>query len=135
MTVTVVFFSLVCCEHAQAYYEDRAIRVEVSHISGFEAYEKYDVYFREIKKGQRYELPSGDANPCYKVAFTITKIRKGTVTAAFSQPMDRIRENASWEPEITEFEIGTNGSERFITPTDGGGDTFRFTLVSKSDIP
>ena len=135
-----LFFLLVCavalgvcsCQRAEEAYADKVIRVWVSHTSGTAVYEEYDIYLEKIKEGERYELPHGDANP-YAVTVTVTAVEKDGITLQFSQVMDQVNEE-KWEPEITEFFLSEGSTERFVTPTDGGGDGFAFSIVHKDEI-
>lgn len=106
----------------------------MTHISGFQADAEYDVYFESIKEGESYELPHGKANPSYVVTVTITAVEKDGITLSFSQPMDRITgENEKWDLDVTSFVLCDGDEARFITPTDGGGDGFIFSLVPKDE--
>lgn len=131
-----VLFTFVSCQSAEELYADKAIRVEVSHISGFETYDEYDLYFESIKKDEKCDLPKGSANS-YKVDFSITEISKEGLTITFSQPMDKTNDGdlEKRELEQSSFVLETGTSQRFVTPTDGGGDVFEFTIIDKADIP
>ena len=128
----ILLFTLTGCQSAEEYYENKSIRIEVCHTSCFDTYAEYDVYFENLKKGESFALPNGEANP-YKVSVTITDINKDFITLAFSQPMDRIisGENSKWELGIDSFSLKYGSAERFVTPTDGGGDSFSFSIVDK----
>jgi len=135
-----LFFLLVCavalgmcsCQNAEEAYADKVIRVWVSHTSGTVAYEEYDIYLENIKVGECYALPRGNAN-AYAVTVTVVAVKKEGVTLQFSQEMDKVNEG-KWEPEITEFCLSEGSTERFVTPTDGGGDGFAFSIVHKDEI-
>lgn len=133
----VILLSLNSCHNIEKQYTDKAIRVKVSHIGGFEVYDEYDLYFDTIREGEKYELPSGEANPSYKVDITITDITEEGVAIVFSQPMDRIMDGdpQKWILEQTTFMLKQEDSQRFTTPTDGGGDVFEFSIIHKEDIP
>ncbi len=137
LTLFTVISTLTSCNANEKYYADKAIKVSVAHISGFNTDEKYDLYFEHIEKGATHALPNGKANPSYKVDFTITKITKDEITISFSQPLDKINDDESkrWELEQSSFALETQSSVRFITPTDGGGDMFEFSIVDKANIP
>ena len=132
-----VILMLTSCSSNEKYYADKAIKVSVTHISGFNADEKYDLYFEDIEKGATHALPNGKANPSYRVDFTITKITKDEITISFSQPLDKINadETKRWELEQSSFTLEAQNSVRFITPTDGGGDMFEFSLIDKASVP
>ena len=132
-----VLLTFVSCQNAENAFGDKAIRVKVNHISGFEVEEEYDLYFENIKIGERNSLPNGDANSSYKVDFTIIDITKESLTISFSQPMDKTDgdDAGKWQLEQESFVIGIGEPHRFITPTAGGGDSFEFTIVNKSEIP
>ena len=134
---SVTLLSFASCQSAEDHYDDKAICVEVTHTSGsggYENSEKYDLYFNEIKKGEKYELPNGESNP-YEVDFTITSISKENITITFSQTMCRVTEDTPTEWIYnTEFTVSVDNSELFSTPTDGGGDSFRFTIVDRTDL-
>lgn len=132
-----VILMLTSCSSNEKYYDGKAIKVSVAHISGFNADEKYDLFFEDIEKGATHALPNGKANPSYRVDFTITKITKDEITISFSQPLDKINsdETKRWELEQSSFTLEAQNSVRFITPTDGGGDMFEFSLIDKASIP
>ncbi len=132
LTVCILLFALIGCQSIEEYYEGKAIRIEVCHASCFDTYAEYDVYFENLKKGESFALPDGEANP-YKVSVTITDINKDFITLTFSQPMDRIisGENSKWELGIDSFSLNHGSAERFMTPTDGGADSFTFSIVDK----
>ena len=137
LLICVISLTFISCQNAEDAFGDKAIRVKVSHISGFEVEEEYDLYFENIKIGERNSLPNGDANPSYKVDFTIADMTKEGLTISFSQPMDKTDgdDTGKWQLEQESFVIRIGESQRFITPTDGGGDSFEFTIVDKSEIP
>lgn len=126
-----VALGLCSCQSAEEAYADQMIRVQVSHTSGTTTYEEYDIYLEKIKVGERYELPHGDANP-YAVTVTVTEVEKEGITLQFSQAMDQVNEG-KWEYEITEFFLSKGDTERFVTPTCGGGDGFAFSIVYDKD--
>lgn len=132
LTVIFALLLLCSCQDTQRLYENKAICVEVSHVSCFEAYEHEIIYLENIERGRTYSLPSGENNP-YKVELTVAQISQGGITLCFSQPLDRIKgdESGGWETEIDEFELFDKEPQRFITPTDGGGDIFEFSIVEK----
>ena len=130
-----VVCTLSSCQNAEGHYADRKIRIQVSHVSGFEVDAEYDVYLENIRVGESFELPHGEANLSYVVTVTITDVKKEEITLSFSEPMDRIPEgDAKWETEIRSFRLIEGKTERFVTPTDGGGDNFAFSLVPKDEI-
>ncbi len=132
-----VILMLTSCSSNEKYYDGKAIKVSVTHISGFNADEKYDLYFEDIEKDRTHALPNGEANTSYRVDFTITKITKDGITISFSQPLDKINsdETKRWKLEQSSFMLEAQNSVRFITPTDGGGDMFEFSLIDKASIP
>ena len=136
VVISISLLSLSSCKSAEEHYIDKAIYVKVSHINCFDVYDEYDIYFDNIKRGERYDLPNGEANPSYKVEFTITNITKECLTITFSQPMDKINDENSkaWELGQSSFDLRQGDSQRFVTPTDGGGDVFIFTIIDKADI-
>ena len=135
LLVIVLTFALLSCQNAEEYYADRKIRIQVSHVSGFRVDAEYDVYLENIGVGESFELPHGEANLSYVATVTITDVKKDGITLSFSEPMDRIPEgDAKWETEIRSFQLTEGKTERFATPTDGGGDNFAFSLVPKDEI-
>ena len=132
LLVCAVALGLCSCQNAEEMYAEKVIRVWVSHTSGTTTYMEYDVYLEKIKEGERYELPHGDANP-YAVTVTVTAVEKDGITLQFSQVMDQVNEE-KWESEITEFFLSEGSTERFVTPTCGGGDGFAFSIVHKEEI-
>ena len=135
LLVCAVALGLCSCQNAEGHYADRKIRIQVSHVSGFEVDAEYDVYLENIRVGESFELPHGEANLSYVVTVTITDVKKDGITLSFSEPMDRIPEgDAKWETEIRSFQLIEGKTERFVTPTDGGGDNFAFSLVPKDEI-
>lgn len=131
LILCLTLLTFISCQSTEEYYADKVICISVSHVSGFDIQSEYDVYFENIKKGGNYELPNGDANP-YEVTVTIIDIDKEQITIAFSQPMDRTDKTEI--KSTTTFELSLNESEEFVTPTSGGGDIFRFSIVDKSAI-
>ena len=127
-----VSLRLCSCQNAEEMYADKVIRVWISHTSGTSTYEEYDIYLGNIKVGECYALPRGNAN-AYAVTVTVTAVEKDGITLQFSQEMDKVNEG-KWEPEITEFCLSEGSTERFVTPTDGGGDGFTFTIVHKDEV-
>ena len=135
LTVILSVCALCSCQNAEEHYADRKIRIQVSHISGFRVDAEYDVYLENVREGESFELPHGEANISYMVTVTVTDVEKDGITLSFSQPMDRIPEgDAKWELEIRSFQLTEGKTERFVTPTDGGGDSFAFSLVHKDEI-
>ena len=128
--IVLSIFSLVSCQNAEIYYEDKVICLSVTHISGFDAGEEYYVYLEDIITGKSYTLPNGAANP-YEVTATITKVEKEKITIDFSQPMDE--DHSSGTVEVNSFELALDEARRFITPTCGGGDIFIFSIVDSDD--
>ena len=135
--IAIVFLFLCSCESAEEYYVQKTIRVKVRHVSCFEVYDEYDLYFDGIKRDQKYDLPSGKVNPSYKVLFTVTDISEDGVTIAFSQPMDKIVEDGTdhFELDQLSFVLREDNPQTFATPTDGGGDVFIFSIIDKRDAP
>ena len=135
LTVVLIACTFFSCQNAEEHYADQKIRIQVSHISGFAVDAEYDVYLENIRVGESFELPHGEANLSYVVTVTITDVKKDGITLSFSEPMDRIPEgDAKWETEIRSFQLTEGKTERFATPTDGGGDNFAFSLVPKDEI-
>ena len=135
LAVILAVCALCSCQNAEEYYADQKIRIQVSHISGFAVDAEYDVYLENVREGENFELPHGEANLSYMVTVTITDVKKDGITLSFSEPMDRIPEgDAKWETEIRSFQLIEGKTERFVTPTDGGGDNFAFSLVPKDEI-
>ena len=131
LVLSISLLMLLSCGKAEDYYEDYAILVSVKHISGFEVVEEYDLYLDDIIPGEKYELPMGDANT-YRVEATVAGVDREKITITFSQPMDGIDTDTS---EVTSFELRQGMSEGFVTPTCGGGDSFTFSIVHKSEVP
>ena len=126
---------LCSCQNAEEDYADKKIRIQVTHISGFAVDAEYDVYLENVREGESFELPHGEANLSYMVTVTITDVKKDGITLSFSEPMDRIpAEDVKWELEMESFQLTEGETECFITPTDGGGDKFVFSLVPKDEI-
>ena len=135
LAVILAVCALCSCQNAEEYYADQKIRIQVSHISGFAVDAEYDVYLENVREGENFELPHGEANLSYMVTVTITDVKKDGITLSFSEPMDRIpAEDVKWELEIESFQLTEGETECFITPTDGGGDNFAFSLVPKDEI-
>ena len=126
-----VLMLLSCGKSIEEYYDDYAILVSVEHISGFEITEEYDLYLDDILLGEKYELPMGDANT-YRVEATVTGLDREKITITFSQPMDGIDTDIS---EVISFDLRRGKSEKFVTPTCGGGDAFTFSIIHKSEVP
>ena len=134
LTVIFAICALYSCQNVEGHYADRRIRIQVTHISGFEVDAEYDVYLENVRVGESFELPHGEANLSYVVTVTITAVEKEGITLSFSQPMDSISQpDAKWK-EAVSFQLIEGKTECFITPTDGGGDKFAFSLAAKDEI-
>lgn len=134
LTVILTVCTLCSCQNVEEHYADKKIRIQVSHISGFAVDAEYDVYLESVREGESFELPHGEANLSYMVTVTVTDVKKDGITLSFSEPMDRIPEgDAKWE-EVGSFQLTEGETECFITPTNGGGDKFVFSLVPKDEV-
>ena len=133
LAVCAVALGLFSCRNAEEAYADKVILVRVSHTSGTKTVSEYDIYLENIKVGESYALPHGEANPCYTVTLTVTAVEEEGITLQFSQAMDRVREGR-WECEITDFCLSEGSEERFCTPPDGGGDVFAFSIVGRDKM-
>ncbi len=131
-TLCALLLTLTSCQGIEEQYADKAIYISVKHYSRLEVEAEHDVFLENIREGESYTLPNGEANS-YIVTVTITDLTKDKIQLTFSEPMTA--NDTQDGNEITTFELSLSESRKFSTPTTGGGDSFAFSVVDKSDIP
>ncbi|MBO5269349.1 MAG: hypothetical protein J6B77_01100, partial [Clostridia bacterium] len=90
----------------------------------------YERYYG-IHEGVVHYLPY--ENGSYDVHFSVKKIKKDTVVVEFSRELGlRVGEN-EWET-VTSVELKRGATFLLSTPTDGGGENYKFSIIDSSEL-
>lgn len=113
-------------------YTAKEIRVEATHTSGSGGYEKETketAHLSPIARGKTYTLPHGEAMP-QAIELTVSRLSADSIVLTFSEEMIRCVSDDPTEWSYgTSFELRIGATEKFATPTDGGGEQYVLSIV------